>query len=206
MQLQFKKRPCLFLSLSLFLHAVIVFALLFYQVGKIKSHKNLSATNLKKPKDFEVTYLTESKVDTSNIKQIVNSEVANKIKTDAPKYLSQFDNKTDRETIAKNVDVFYRGDKAQSTNVSKKTQKNKDSPKEKKEKINLANLGLGVEQLARIEIAKNIIKNSESEGGDVKRASSNNDYIKNAQLGDITNLNTAEYKFYGFYARIRGQL
>ncbi|MDH4466963.1 MAG: energy transducer TonB, partial [Bacteriovoracaceae bacterium] len=47
---------------------------------------------------------------------------------------------------------------------------------------------------------------SESEGGDVKRASSNNDYIKNAQLGDITNLNTAEYKFYGFYARIRGQL
>lgn len=35
---------------------------------------------------------------------------------------------------------------------------------------------------------------------------SNNDFIEDIPLGDMTNLNTTEYKYYGFYHRIRQKL
>jgi TonB family protein len=35
---------------------------------------------------------------------------------------------------------------------------------------------------------------------------SNNDYIEEMPLGDFTQLNTIEYKYFGFYQRIRQQL
>ncbi|MBF0206306.1 MAG: energy transducer TonB [Oligoflexia bacterium] len=46
------------------------------------------------------------------------------------------------------------------------------------------------------------------ESGDksTKGLASNNDFIEDIPLGDVTNLNTTEFKFYGFYARIRSQL
>jgi TonB family protein len=36
--------------------------------------------------------------------------------------------------------------------------------------------------------------------------SASNDYVEEVQLGDFTHLNTVEYKFYGFYHRIRQKL
>ncbi|MBF0314956.1 MAG: TonB family protein [Oligoflexia bacterium] len=36
--------------------------------------------------------------------------------------------------------------------------------------------------------------------------SRNNDFLEDVPLGDVTNLNTKEFKFYGFYARIRERL
>ena len=36
--------------------------------------------------------------------------------------------------------------------------------------------------------------------------SANNDYIEDVPLGDMTSLNTVEYKYYGFYHRIRQKL
>ena len=36
--------------------------------------------------------------------------------------------------------------------------------------------------------------------------SATNDHIKNIPLGDITQLNTTEFKFYGFYHRIKQKL
>lgn len=39
-----------------------------------------------------------------------------------------------------------------------------------------------------------------------KGLSRNNDFIEDVPLGDMTNLNTTEFKFFGFYARIRERL
>lgn len=36
--------------------------------------------------------------------------------------------------------------------------------------------------------------------------SATNDYVEEVALGDFTHLNTVEYKFYGFYHRIRQKL
>ena len=34
----------------------------------------------------------------------------------------------------------------------------------------------------------------------------NNDFVEDLPLGDMTNMNTIEYKYYGFYHRIRQKL
>jgi protein TonB len=166
--------------------------------------KSLAGNTKNKKKKFEITYLKAQDPKPKDLKQIVNSEVANKEKNDEAKYLSQFDNKTNRETVAKTVDSFYRGTKS-SSNANQKSEKQKSQKKKSIANLKLADIGLGPEQLAKIEVAKRV-QRVVDENAEMARASSNNDYVKNVNLGDITNLNTAEYKYYGFYARIRMQL
>ncbi len=188
---------------SLGLHTLFLLLMLrSYHEYESQKYKQLPGSV--KKKEFEVTYVTPEQVNPKDLKQIVNSEVANKEKVENAKYLSQFDNKTDRETIAKKVDSFYRGAKQDSA-AQQKSKQAKAQKKNAVPNLKLADVGLGLEQLAKIEVAKRIQKSSET-NSELARASSNNDYIKNTNLGDITNLNTAEYKYYGFYARIRMQL
>jgi protein TonB len=49
-------------------------------------------------------------------------------------------------------------------------------------------------------------KGIESGSADTMGLASNNDFVEEVPLGDMTNLNTTEFKYYGFYHRIRQKL
>jgi TonB family protein len=49
-------------------------------------------------------------------------------------------------------------------------------------------------------------KNHEAKTNHHRTLSSTNDFIQEIPLGDVTNLNTVEYKYFGFYQRIRQRL
>ena len=66
--------------------------------------------------------------------------------------------------------------------------------KRERKKLSFSDLGEGVKEDPFKNAGKNYRKNSTS------------DYLKDIPPGDATNLNTAEYKYYGFYHRIRQKL
>ena len=65
---------------------------------------------------------------------------------------------------------------------------------EVKKKLSFSHLGLGVREDPFPKVRKDQGKGSTS------------DYLKDIPSGDVTNLNTKEYKYFGFYERIRQKL
>ena len=51
-----------------------------------------------------------------------------------------------------------------------------------------------------------MVKGSKNGARNKKGIASNNDYLEEVPLGDMTRLNTQEFKYYGFYFRIKQQL
>lgn len=135
----------------------------------------------------------------SEKKQIVQSEDSeNKdVKDDA--YLSDKDRSFDRQTRAKKVDTFKQASKGGSK-----------SPKEPKKDMKLSDLGaLPAEDPFKTAAREYSKKKQGQEASDIQAEeaiSSTNDHVEEVPLGDVTNLNTAEYKYYGFYHRIRQRL
>lgn len=119
-------------------------------------------------------------------KQIVQSE---DLKSDsAPKETHFLSNKTrsfERESVARKVDVFKSsGAKGESG----------------QKKISLSDLGAFNKN-------HNPLKSTAHDSSDQKRGeSSTNDFVEKIPLGDLTYLTTVEYKYYGFYHRIRQKL
>src|SRR5690606_32926248 len=54
--------------------------------------------------------------------------------------------------------------------------------------------------------AREINQSHKNKTGSSKKVSSTNDHIEGVPLGDLTYLNTVEYKYYGFYHRIKQKL
>jgi protein TonB len=79
-----------------------------------------------------------------------------------------------------------------------KISKSDDEAKIKEESDEFKNNSPSVRQ----EMAQGIAKGSRDEIG----YSRNNDFVEEVPLGDVTNLNTTEFKYYGFYHRIRQKL
>jgi TonB family protein len=63
-----------------------------------------------------------------------------------------------------------------------------------KKKLSFSHLGLGVREDPFQKVRKD------------QGTSSTSDYLKDIPSGDVTNLNTKEYKYFGFYERIRQKL
>lgn len=127
-------------------------------------------------------------------KQIVQSADTEDttIKDDA--FLSDKTRFFDRPTRSRNTDIFNSltsggGDKAEK-------------------KVNLKELGAMVAidpfQKAATDYAKK--KKKPGTQGLGRSVSSSNDFLENIPSGDMTYLNTVEYKYYGFYHRIRQNL
>lgn len=128
-------------------------------------------------------------------KQIVQSldSDSKEIKDDA--FLSDKTRAFDRQRIAKKIDTF--------TPPSMKA-----GEKGGGKKIKMKDLGALVQADPFREAAKEYTKKKDGDGGTeaVRKVSSTNDYVEDIPLGDLTNLNTVEYKYYGFYHRIRQRL
>lgn len=148
-----------------------------------------------KPLKVKITRMTPQEFK----KQIVQSEDSEKKERKDDAFLSDKDRSFDRQTVAKKVDTFKQG--ARSGGAPKSGEK-KD--------IKLSDLGANVGEKHPLQkAAENYTKAKNGEGPDQdvsRQVSSTNDHVKEIPPGDMTHLNTAEYKYYGFYHRVRQKL
>ncbi len=158
------------------------------------------------------------------IKQIVTTENTGKKKENDSRFLSEKTQTYDRQTVSKRIGVFKETGKGIKKGVKKLTQAKKNTKVTKKvaksqkkkgvikrtKKISFNDLALGSETPKREKKAEMKRKlaalglKSGREG--LLGLSQNNDFIEDVPLGDVTNLNTVEYKYYGFYHRIKQKL
>lgn len=168
---------------------------------------------LNKKKEEKIRIVLKERSNT-NAKQIVTVESkGRKEKSDKAKFLSQNDLKVDRETVAKKIGSFKeaglgtkQGVKDQKVIKEKVTEKQKIS--KTKTKFSLSDLSLGKDHK---KYKKNPRKEMAALGlqtgsKNTTGLGQNNDFVEDVPLGDFTALNTIEYKYYGFYHRIKQKL
>jgi len=143
-------------------------------------------------------------------RQIVQSEDSVSSEKKDSAFLSDKTRSFDRQTISKTIDTFNKTGKGNSTK-SQVAEKTAEAPKKKVDMkdIKLSDIGMQpYEMPQKIERAPASASEKGLENGDPteKGFSSTNDYVQEVALGDFTHLNTVEFKFYGFYHRIRQKL
>lgn len=132
-------------------------------------------------------------------------ETQKKAKSEKPKdsrFLSHSDQSFDRQTVAKDIGSFKEAGLGVKNGVEDaKNSKSKTSAKN----IKLSDLSFGRQQMASPESSLKQLGLTNGLAG-IKGLGRNNDYVDDVPLGDITQLNTIEYKYYGFYHRIKQRL
>jgi TonB family protein len=170
----------------------------------------------KTPAPIKVSFMPESmpvpgsSAPTIQKRQIVQSEDSATSEKKDSAFLSDKTRSFDRQTMAKNVDIFNKTGKgnAAKTQVAEKTA---EAPKKKVDMkdIKLSDIGMQPYDMPKaVERAPASASQKGLENGDpsAQGFSATNDYVQEVTLGDFTHLNTVEFKFYGFYHRIRQKL
>lgn len=158
-------------------------------------------------------------------KQIVTTENNGKEVAKDTKYLSEKTQSFDRETVSKRIGVFKESGKGirkgaktitqTKKNVQKNTKKVAKNVKKKgvrkiSKKLSLNDLALGSQtpkDQKKFETQKKLAALGLKSGREgLLGLSQNNDFVEDVPLGDVTNLNTVEYRYYGFYHRIKQKL
>lgn len=157
-----------------------------------------------------VQEILEKKIDKTK-RQIVQSEESAEKEKVENAFLSDKDRKFDRQTVAKNIDSFKNAALG-NANFQQSAQKEKasKSKKQSRKDIKLADIGFEAGDPLPREVtrspASEAIKGLENGDPLSQGLSATNDYVEDVTLGDFTHLNTVEYKFYGFFHRIRQKL
>jgi protein TonB len=188
---------------------------------KLDSIKFISPKELKAIKDVQ------------NHQIVANEQRGKNERPQNSRFLGEKDQNFERQTVAANNGAFKEaglgkktGSKAtleQSEPVEKKVSSNK--PKTPKKALSMSELGsinmAAIEKSVKEAKAEESLdemtkkmadeKKSGAEGVEKGKAgvsglAQNNDFIEDVPLGDMTNLNTTEFKYYGFYHRIRQKL
>lgn len=200
-------------SLIFILVLVVHLGLLMVKILRpFDGKKNIAAQDLGDlTKPMKVTIIDPKDVP-KRMKQIVQSEDGQKIKPKDSAFLGEKDRSFDRQTVARKVGVFNKGGKGGAASEAKPQPKsaNKNPPGLPKN-LKLSDLGSAgwasnpYESLAKDYSEKK--KAGAASGDPTSRGiSSTNDYLPDVPLGDLTHLNTVEFKYYGFYHRIRQKL
>lgn len=150
--------------------------------------------------------------DERDNKQIVQTEdsTSDKNPEDA-KFLSERDQYFEKETVAENVGAFQEAGKGQDVQEVDRSQI--AAMETERKEISWDELALtsetGTREIAhevREEVFQRESRGSENGDETLRGIAQNNDFVEEIPLGDFTRLNTVEYKYYGFYHRIRQQL
>lgn len=187
MKEQKEKSPKLLIFLFgaiLMLHGVLLFK-------NIVSNKDLISSLPKTKAKQQIRFISLPTEKAKTQKQIVNTEKTHQ--ETPPKdqaFHGEVTQSTKKQTMAKTIDRFQ---KSQGENTKKQTKKNSA-----KKKVTLKDLAIGT--LGDLRHSKLTGQAAKSKGA------SNNDYLPDIPLGDMTKLNTVQFKYYGFYYRIRQQL
>jgi protein TonB len=164
----------------------------------------------------KVNFLTQKqlqqiKADGNRSRQIVANELNGK--KERPKdsrFAGEADQTFDRQTIARVNGNFKEAGQGSKEAATAKPAKEKKLAQHKK--LNFSDLGsFSINQMdeekavteTKFQKVKEGIENGR-EG--IVGAAANNDFVEDVALGDMTNLNTTEFKYYGFYHRIRQKL
>lgn len=198
-----KNRSLLF---SLLLH--IIFSFIFYHFKDFHSSRvvhrpNVNLKNI--PRKIYVVKMEKKKkeeIRPEKKMQIVNSKEMEKLDelNKKAKFLGKINNKVEKETKAAQIGSFQiKQEKKQEIKPEVKEEtKIKKLPKPL---LDLKNLALKLAPLQPPAIKP------QKQGQDAQaQISQNNDYIEDIPVGDISALNTQEFKFFGFYDRIRKSL
>lgn len=169
------------LAFILLLHII----LLFMRFHKSQDLTDATGPSLKSP--VKVQWLTREEFQ-KHKQQIVESEDKASLSTPPPSaFLSDRERSFDRQSRARKVAPFNQGGKRK---------RSKD--------LSLAELGAFGASHDPLKIAaKNY---SQRKAGSGNGESSSSDYLESVPLGDLTYLNTTEYKYYGFFHRIKQKL
>ena len=194
----------IFFGAILFVHAALM-------VSKIRDQfptASLSPT----VKSIKVKLVQEAlkEMALSQRKQIVQSEDSESREKKKDSFLSDKDRSFERQTVAKNVDIFKKAALGDARVTQKAQTKSTEAKKVDFKNIKLSDLGMaageqGLPKRLRAPASESVqgMKNGDPLA---QGLSATNDYVEEVTLGDFTHLNTVEYKFYGFYHRIRQKL
>lgn len=163
------------------------------------------------PKPIKVKLLAEAvkAMEFSQKKQIVQSEDSEVTEKKDKAFLSDKDRSFEREVVSRKIDTFNKAAKGNALHdqIAEKTQGDK---KKAVKDMKLSDIGMGATEAASQEVARvpaNKSKKGTENGDELSQGfSATNDYVQEVNLGDFTHLNTVEYKFYGFFHRIRQKL
>lgn len=143
-------------------------------------------------------------------KQIVRSEDSPHQEKKEDAYLSDKDRSFDRQTRARKVDVFQNAAKGNASINSPQSKKSAQTSKRSTKNLKLSDLAAAPgnpNPFAKAAREYAAAKKGVKQGNEISRGiSSTNDHVEKVPLGDLTHLNTVEYKYYGFYHRIRQKL
>lgn len=186
-----------FILLSLIVHALLFFAPNSMEDQK-KPSKKLQYITLK---HISRPLVRPSKKTVISSKQVVNSETRNHDNIKTPtRFLGKSTQSFSRQSIAKKTGSFKKS--ALGSTAKKRIPK---------KRIKLKDLGLSNFLLSQASAEIHPLPTLEKIGSKTgvknsKGLAQNNDFINDIPLGDTTYLNTVEYKYFGFYERIRKRL
>lgn len=191
--------------------AGIIFVHVFLMTHKLRNSQAL--VDQPATSSIKVKIIQDEKLNHQKFKrQIVQSEDSSKTEKKDDAFLSDKTRSFDRQTVAKNIDFFNKAAKGNASIDSVSAKKNRASKNREvsKKDIKLSDLGLQAVPIAPHKASRSPASESKRgmENGDINSQglSATNDYVQEMQLGDFTQLNTVEYKYYGFFHRIRQKL
>ena len=197
----------LFLTMSLVTHLF-----LFFLNPSLNSAKLNKATKIEKKRYISIRTILKSNMKE---KQIVKSSKTENEKIDPnSKFLGMKNQVVKKETKAKRVASFSEASRGKIDGVKQKNALSQNSIKQQKKilkKLTFDKLSMDLKN-----IHMDGIKNSKSQNLAVRGETNghsktsglnqNNDFLEDVPMGDMTYLNTVEYKYFGFYDRIRKKL
>ena len=200
--------------ISMIIHLLFIISSSNFKINLSDNKKSMNTFELQKlsKAEFELIKASMNKKQVKLKNQIVNNEERGREeKPQDSAFLGKKNQTYDRQTIAKNIDKFkVAGTGSRSGSKTRgKSLVNKNTPRIKLADLRMVHSTKSIENQINKKRGRELgstplgLKTGE-EG--VIGLSANNDYIEDVPLGDMTSLNTVEYKYYGFYHRIRQKL
>ena len=185
---------------TLFLSLCIHLLMMAVDIGEDSGHK--TPTDRRDKQIIELINVEQLKKakEKSQFQQIVRSDQRGVERKDPQsKFLGKKTQTFQKQTVARKVAPFQPGGRGEEATPPQ--------AKSRKKKINLSDLG-SVAMMKGGPSSSTARRPRGSPNGhkDLKGQASSNDFIQHIPLGDFSQLNTVEYKYFGFYERLRKKL
>ena len=161
----------------------------------------ISSVSLNKDKPIKLRIISQKKSKKRQIVETDQKENKQNLEKARDVFLGKNNSAVKKSTVAKRIGKFNneRGE-------AHKRSKEAAPSKPQKKSFSLSDLSFNRNLVKPLENNMNSpAKKAKSSKGSLLKSASN-DHVKNIPLGDITQLNTTKFKFYGFYHRIKQKL
>jgi TonB family protein len=199
----------------IFTFILVVIAHISFMAVKFKGPRPVAAAPKTKVIKFRLEPGTLTKFRQSRKQIVASDESANKKAPENAKYLSDKNRSFEKQTRARKIDRFNRAGRGgakqtASTQGGAKSSPSRPGKRPSPNGLSLSDIGAfdrDFNPYARS--AREYAQTSQGiRNGDPnsKGVGATNDYLEEVPLGDLTQLNSQEFKYYGFYHRIRQKL